>query len=340
MGLVAAALGVGIIALASFDLFVTALTTRGGGPLSARISSWGWGGIRRLGRWRRLRRVLGFAGPLVALMTVLGWILMFWAGWTLIFSAAPERVVNSITGEPADLWARLYFSGYAFFTLGLGDYRPVGGPWQVLTAMSAGNGFLVISLSAAYLIPLVGASVFKRSIALQIETLGRSPEGILISAWDGSGLSGLGQQLASLSPGIIEAGQQQLAYPVLHHFQPLEAEAALPVQLARLGEALRLHDHGLAAQVRLPPSVTHQLGRAIGLYMEMLDRSQLEGEDGTPPVPDLALLRQAGLPVVSDAEFRCRLDREREHRRHLEAVVRHSGWSWKHVTGDPEVGGS
>ena len=222
---------------------------------------------------------------------------------------------------------------YAFFTLGLGDYRPVGGFWQVLTAVSAGNGFLVIGLSASYLIPLVAGSVLKRSIALQIETLGRSPDAILISAWDGSGLSGLSQQLASLSPLIIQAGQQQIAYPVLHHFQPLEAEAALPVQIARLSEVIQIHDHGLAAQVRLPPSITHQLRRAIGLYMEMLDRSQLEEAEGAPPGPDLAALRRAGLPVVSDAEFRCRLDREREERRHLEAVVRHSGWSWEHVVG-------
>lgn len=333
MANVTLALGVVLIAFASFDLFVTVLTTRGGGPLSARFSNWGWDGVRFLGRWRRLRRLLGYAGPLIAVLTVLGWIAMFWAGWTLIFTAAPEQVVSSDTGEPADDWARLYFSGYAFFTLGLGDYRPVGGLWQVLTTVSAGNGFLVIGLSASYLIPLVGGSVLKRSIALQIDTMGRSPEEILISAWDGSGLPGLSEQLASLSPMIIQAGQQQLAYPVLHHFQPLEAEAALPVQIVRLSEALRLHDHGLAVQVRLPPSVTLQLRRAIGLHIEMLDRSRLEKADGVPPPTNLAALRQAGLPVATDAEFRGRLDQEKDERRHLEAVVRHSGWDWEHVAG-------
>ena len=336
MAIIGAALGVMVIALTSFDLFVTVLTTRGGGPLSARVASWGWRGAGFVRARGRLRQLLGFAGPLIAVLTVLGWIALFWAGWMLIFSAAPEQVVRSSTREPADAWARLYFTGYAFFTLGLGDYRPVGGIWQVLVALSAGNGFLVISLSAAYLIPLVAGSVLKRSIALQIQTLGRSPEAILISAWDGTGFPGLSQQLASLSPMLIQAGQQQLAYPVLRHFQPLEGRAALPVQIARLQEALQLHDQGLAEHARLAPSITRQLRKTLGLYMEMFDRSQLRAEDGDPPMPNLAALRLAGLPVVSDAEFGRRLDAEREERRHVSAVVRHGGWSWDHVVGDPE----
>ena len=333
MNMFSAVVGALMVGLATFDLFVTVLTTRGGGPISKRLSTWSWRAMLRLRRAGRLQPLLGFSGPVIAVLTVVGWIAMFWAGWTLIFSAAPGQIVRSTTGEPADLWARLYFTGYTLFTLGLGDYRPEGSLFQVLTALTVGNGFIVISLSASYLIPLLSAATAKNSAALQIHSLGSSPGAILIGTWDGKSFPGLSQQLVALSSMVIQAGQQHLAYPVLHHFQPLEAKAALPVQTARLSEALLLLEHGVAPQARLPRAITRPLREAVGLFVEVLERSQIEAANEIPSQPDLQLLRRAGVPVVSEKEFREAVDEQREERKKMAGLATSSGWEWAQVSG-------
>lgn len=327
-----AILGAASIALALFDLFVTVLTTQGGGPVSSRLGAVSWRAFLRVHRRNNARWALAYAGSLIAILTVLGWILMFWTGWFLIFSSQTENLVRATTGEPADLWARLYFSGYTLFTLGLGDYRPEGEVWQGLTTLVAGNGFIVITLAASYLIPVVSAATSKRSLALYLDSLGTSPSQILISMWDGRGFSSLSQHLMTLSPMIIQAGQQHLAYPVLHYFQSTESKAALPVQIARFGEVLDLLEHGVQPKVRLPGGITAPARHAILAFTRVLERAHLPIPDEAPPPADLEPLSSVGIPVVTDPEYREAVAQWQEEQRRRLAAVRYSGWSWKDVT--------
>lgn len=325
-------LGSALIALALVDLFVTVLTTRGGGPVSSPLGAAFWRMVLRIHRGQNSPGALAYAGPLIAILIVVSWILMFWTGWLLIFSAGAENLVQATTGEPADLWARLYFSGYTLFTLGLGDYQPKGALWQILTTVAVGNGFLVISLAASYLIPLVSAATFKRSVALYINTLGTSPSEILTAMWDGRGFSSLSQHLVALTPTILQAGQQHLAYPVLHYFQGTQLPAALPVQIAKLGEALDLLEHGLAPQARLRQGITGPAREAILAFTKVLEHVHLPVSEEVPPPSDLEPLRQAGIPVVTDTEYRDAVVARQEEQRTRLAVVRYSGRSWKDVT--------
>lgn len=334
--IVLAALGVALIALAAVDVFVTVLTTRGGGPVSSRVTSAIWRAVLALRAWPNFHRILSYAGAFTAILTVASWILLFWAGWLLIFAAGPESVVRATTGEAAGLWARVYYSGYTLFTLGLGDYRPEGAPWQVLTALAVGNGFMVISLSGSYLIPLVSAATTKRSIALQIRMLGASPSDILTSSWDGQGFSGLSQHLIALFPMIVQAGQQHLAYPVLHYFQSADADVALPVQIARLREALDLLEHGVAPQSRLPGTTTRPLRGAVELFGKIVQQPRAERDRDSGSEPDLELLRRAGIPIADEAEYRHALAQRRDERQTMLALVEYSGWSWEDVAGKNE----
>jgi hypothetical protein len=138
--------GLLILAIAFTDLFITVLTARGAGPVTGRMTAWIWQGLLALHSRKRTHLFLGIAGPLIAVLTVIGWIVLFWAGWFLIFTAGAMPVVKDGSGEPADSLTVLYFVGYTFFTLGLGDYRPEGGGWRLLTTIIAGNGFLTLSL--------------------------------------------------------------------------------------------------------------------------------------------------------------------------------------------------
>lgn len=331
MEIILAVLGTALIVLALVDLFVTVLTTRGGGPVSSRLGEGSWRVLLRIHRRHNSQWTLAYAGPLIAILTVLGWVLMFWTGWLLIFSAGTVNLVQASTGVPADLWARLYFAGYTLFTLGLGDYRPEGAAWQVLTVLAVGNGFMVISLSASYLIPLVSAATTKRSTALYINGLGSSPSQILVTMWDGRGFSSLSQHLVTLTPAIIQAGQQHLAYPVLHYYQGMEPRAALPVQIARLGEVLDLLEHGIDPGVRLPEGITRPTGQAIADFIQVLQLSRLPLPPEAPSATGLASLRRAGIPVVAEEEYQEVIARRREERRKTLGVVQYGGWSWTEV---------
>lgn len=333
MSLALTVAGLVVLALAFIDIFVTVLTTRGAGPLTAPITARIWEGLLSLHRRGRPHAFLGIAGPLIAVLSVIGWILLVWLGKFLVFAAGEAPVVKDGTGVPADLLTVFYFVGYTLFTLGLGDYRPEGGVWQILTTVVAGNGFLILSLSASYLIPLVSAAARMRSTALQVRTLGGSPAGMIVAAWDGSGFAGLEARFAALIGPVIHTGQQHLAYPVLHHFQSSEPRAALSVQLVRLDEMISILRHGVAPAARPPAPVLDALARAIGFHLEVLQRSQVEENRPPPPPPSLEAVTRAGIPVVTQAEFERAMTAQQARRRALREVLSHGGWGWAQVTG-------
>lgn len=66
---------------------------------------------------------LRVAGPLVTLAVLGTWIVVLWAGWTLIFSAHVDTVTSAMTGRPVGGLQRAYFAGFSLFTLGTGDVR-------------------------------------------------------------------------------------------------------------------------------------------------------------------------------------------------------------------------
>ena len=190
-------LGALIVLLTLYDMFNTTISLGGGGPLSAKMI---------LGLWQRLPwgpgPLRGSAGGILSLCTILMWVVLLWVGWTLVFLPVADAVVRTSNGEPADFIARIYFTGFTLFTLGLGDYRPDGAVWQILTALCVGTGFLSVTMSATYLVPMLSAAAQKRAIASVIASLGDTPEEIVINGWRDGNLLSLGTRLASLSSQI------------------------------------------------------------------------------------------------------------------------------------------
>lgn len=329
-----AALGVALLALTCIDMFKTVLTLRGAGPVTARTSSWVWAGLLATHRRFGAKRLLSYGGPAIALATVLGWLLLQWAGWTLVFSTGSSAVVASQTGEPADLWARIYYVGYTLSTLGLGDYTPQGALWQALTPICAASGFMTFSLSATYLIPVVSAAAKKRETALYISSLGERPGDILLNGWNGQDFSALEQNLSTLGPMIIEIAEQHLAYPILHYFRSTDEQAALALRVAALDEALHLLWLGVAPGLRPHRAVVAPLGRAIEAHLRYMNGAYIRPADRPPPAPGLAALRAEGVPVLDDGAFLKALAERQDRRRLTLALVENAGWSWRAVQDD------
>ena len=321
-------LGALIVLLTLYDMFNTTISLGGGGPLSGKMI---------LSIWQRLPwgpgPVRGAAGGILTLCTILMWMALLWFGWTLVFMPVADAVVRTSNGEPADFIARIYFTGFTLFTLGLGDYRPDGSLWQILTALCVGTGFLSVTMSATYLVPMLSAAAQKRAVASAIDSMGDTPEDIVVNGWRGGNLLSLGTRLASLSSQIGGAAASHLSYPILHTFNTAEAGRAMPAQIVKLNEALLLVEHGVSPESRPAALDILVARRSLIDFFEHAGQSGSNKADDVPLAPDLARLSDAGIPTVSPGDFESAISQQRDMRRRAYGMLQKSGWSARDALG-------
>jgi hypothetical protein len=167
--------GLALIGVATTDALTTTVSLgSGAGPVTRVVSRSVWAVARAA--WPHRHGALRRAGVAVLLCSILGWIVLVWAGWSLVFSAAEAAVVDAVTGAPASVEQRIYFAGYTLLTLGNGDFRPDGPLWRMATVLAAGNGFGLVTLSISYLVPVVSAATEKRQLAAHLHALTRLRE--------------------------------------------------------------------------------------------------------------------------------------------------------------------
>ena len=242
-------LGIGILLVTIYDVLWTTLRLTSGGPITSWVTDALWKLSTRLTRSHKALATLGF---FIVLLTVALWVLLVWTGWTLVMGMSPRAVLESATGRPADLWSRIYFAGSTIITMNISEYRPGSAGWQIVSTIAAANGFSLVSLIITYLLPIVGAELERRRLAVYITSLGRTPHEILLRAWDGSDFGKLPDHLIALTLPMMEVGQSHLAYPVLHCVHSRTRETALAPSVAVLDEAITLFA-GVCPEQRPPP---------------------------------------------------------------------------------------
>lgn len=322
------ALGSILVALAFVDAAVTTLSAgNGGGPLTSRLARLTWKALRAASRSRGPSRLLSFAGAAVLLVTVLTWVALLWAGWALIFASSDAAVVDSTTSAPASIAARIYYAGFVVFTLGVGDFVPGSGAWQIATAAASFLGLFLVTLSITYLVSVVSAAVTRRQLARSVHLSGETGAEIVLTHWNGEQVSSQFDSLAqTLTTQILQTTQQHLAYPVLHHFHATADSSSAPRALAALDDALLLLSEGLAAHVRPSSDTLSRLRKAIEHYTATVHSGGHRPQD--PPLPGLTPLRTAGVPVLTDAQFAEAAAGHAQRRQHLDALVRADAWTW------------
>jgi Ion channel len=324
-------LGAVLVLAVNFDVLWTTLRMAGAGPLTSWVTNLLW---RLALKATPSHRALSATGFLIVLLTVGLWIGLVWLGWILVLGIDPGAVVDSRSGQPADLWARVYYAGFTLITLGNGDYVPNGRVWQVLSPVAAANGFFLVTLVITYLVPLMSAALQRRQLAVHIATLGKTPQEFLLRAWDGRSFGRLADHLIGLTFPIMGLGEGHLAYPVLHCFHSSERESAMAPNIVVLDEVLTLIE-GIAPEQQPDRVAIYPLRGAIDLLLATLADAHLEPEKHPPPLPDLRTLRAAGIPTVDDETFRCSLEAATDRRRLLFGLVEKEGWHWDDVVGRP-----
>jgi len=324
-------LGSVLLLLAAWDVFITTLTLRGGGPVVRRVTRLAWSGLLALHRRGVRPGLLGFGGGLAVSLSLILWVILLAAGWGMVFAGLPGAVIDGSTGAPADLLSRLYFAGFNLFTLGVGDYRPSGPLAQALTVAASASGLLAITLTITYLGPVVSGGVSRRALAGEISLLGQTPDEI-IKAARAQGADRFASRLQGLAPAILEMAEKHLAYPVLDYFHSPDPRLALPLRLAGLYEALLALSCGRDDHAKVVRDYQAVL-EAIEIYVRRLGPYAADGNDAPePPAPDLGGLAVDHEKVVTVQTAAATT------RRRLRSMVERDGWAWGDVSGDPPDG--
>lgn len=229
--------GIFILLIVIYDFFFTTLSGSGAGFIANNISILSDRVIQFLVRATG-RSAYNFHGLFVNLMVLSVWIILVWLGLFLLYSSNPEMITNS-DGKIANNWERLYFTGYTLSTLGMGNFKPTSGFFEIVTSCFSFFGFIFFTSSMTFFISVSSAVVNKRTLAKSIFNLGKSPQEIArkFIALDTSYSY---QQLLILQEMIDKHAVNHHSYPVVHFYTQVKAKDSFSLNLARLDEALSI----------------------------------------------------------------------------------------------------
>lgn len=322
-------LGVGatLLAVAVVDILWTTIWVEGGaGPFTSRSMSYTWRFLRRVAS--RNSRLLTLSGPIILMLTLTTWILLLWIGWTFMFASVDGTIFDTVDGRPVSWSDYFYFTGYTVFTLGIGDFVPRGGLWQIATVVASASGLLFVTLAVTYVLSVLGAVTQKRAFAGGVSGLGTSSVEILEHSWDGNSFRGLELSLSSVGDQLDTLTSNHKAYPVLHYFYTAQPEQAPTTSVAVLDDALTLLTAGVAEEAQPSELILAETRASVGRYLETLSTAYVEPADRTPPPPEIADLREISIPTVSDEQFRTSVSNLDKRRRILLGLVESDEREW------------
>lgn len=320
-------LGAVVLVVTVVDLLWTTLWVDGGsGPLSSRLATVTWRGIRRMGGEHS--RALSLAGPVILVVTLATWVGLLWGGWTLVFAGSDTALRPAREGVPVTWASRIYFVGYTMFTMGNGDFYPPAGVWQLAASLTTASGMLLVTLAVSYVLSVLGSVSNKRSFASSVTGIGTNCQAVVRTAWNGEDFESLDLPLDSLSSQLETLADQHKSYPILHYYHSEQPKHAAAVGVAVLDESLTVLRFGVPPADR-PDDVLVESARAASeTYLETLNRAFIRPAADAPPPPDLGPLRGDGIPTVSDDEFADAVADLAERRRKLRGVVNADAWDW------------
>lgn len=327
--------GVVLLGVVVVDILWTTLWTDGGaGPLSSRLTAGTWHGLRRAAG--ESSRLLDVAGPIVLVVTLAAWMGLLVAGWTLVF-AGGEALVDTRTHGPVGWVDRVYVVSYVVFTLGIGDFVPTHGDWQLVTALATASGMLFVTMGVTYVLSVIGATVEKRSFASDVIGLGDRSEEFVRAGWNGEDFHDLDLRLDTLASELGHLAKQHKAYPILHYYHSRKDNNASAAAVAILDESLTVLDHGVPEERRPNGAVLMAARSSVSDYLKTLESAYIRPAETAPPPPDIEALRRANVPTVTDAEFDRALESLDDRRRELRGLTDADARDWPSESEDRDV---
>jgi hypothetical protein len=226
MELLIQAFGVGLIILALFDIYLSVLFPRfGSSVLSFFLAKQIWSIFRTIVHVfpRQRDRLLMHSGAVVIITVIVVWILLLISGFALIIWVdLGWGVQDSQDQTPTDFWTALYFSGYVFTTLGIGDLVPESDSYRMLVLWESALGFAMFTLTITYILAIYAALSQRNAFGLSLHHRSddtASAVELLIRLLPDDNINNAQQDIASIADNVILLLEGQHSYPVLIYFR-------------------------------------------------------------------------------------------------------------------------
>lgn len=325
MSVVTLVVGVLLLAVLVADVFQTVFVPRGAaGPVTRRVYRRVWDLTHRVTvRSERRRHWLSQVGPLLLPLTIVLWALELVLGFALVYFALADRFVMPDGGGGLDrLSTALYVSAYAATTLGVGDVYAGDALTRLLIVTEAGLGFALFTVAVTYLLSIYNGLQRSTALAAEISSYLGGDEWRTTGAQTPIAVFVTSDELVRWLPGVVgrlaETTQAQEQYSLLSYFHVPDDHRALPVALGRLLEVLtvcrtvldpeRCPALSSSQTVRFASrtAVHHVVMRAGVVAGQAVDADDLRDDRDEAYAHARSELRDAGVPVRSDADARAR----------------------------------
>lgn len=325
MNIIFLIIGVTIVNFIVIDMIWTSLwVDKGAGILTRNLSNITWNILVRLNT--KKSGILNASGPIILMITLFSWVLILWIGWAFVFASGSKDIVNSITGNPMETIDIIYYSGYVLFTLGNGDFVPITGLMKILSTFSTGVGMLLLTIGASYIISIVGAVVKKRAFAINVSSVGKSPQDIIVNSWNGKNFQHMDSFLISLSSELSTLTYQHKAYPLLYYYHTDDFNKALSVAIVKLDEVLTILEHAVEYEKQPNSLLFIGMRSSIDNYLNILNKMYIKSSDTPLSIPDLRILREKNIPVKSIDDFNKEIKKIESRRKNLRGLLNYDNW--------------
>ncbi|MFP4293167.1 MAG: ion channel [Cyclobacteriaceae bacterium] len=326
-------LGALIVSLALYDFAKTTFLPSGQGPVTAIINHQIFSGLFYLAGKDGRKPILRYAGMWIILGIFSYWIFSLWLGMALIFCSDAYSVVNSQNMMPADVYEKIYYTGFTLSTLGVGDFVAGRDIWRLLTAFTAFLGLFIITLSITYLVPVISDAGQKQVLGRFLMSLGGTPEQIVLNSYTGKDFTGISSQLSGLSSMIFTYTQNLLTYPVLHHIHNHDPRENIILRMAALDEAVNIFLFHIPEDKRPEFQSLYILRNALTSYLHITTYLKIETDSPLPPKLKM-IEEETGLRLInkSEKEMKEIYQRLSNRRKLWYANLLSDGWQWNDMT--------
>ena len=265
--------GIALLALLLGDVFFTVLHPQAhGGPVNRFLTRTTWHGFTLVGRIVKgaaRDRLLSMGAPVLSAAVLMAWGGLLVTGFALIYASDPAALTHTQWVSTIGWAEAFYFSGIAATTLGMGDVLVEPGWFRALAVLEAFLGFMLISVSAAYILAIYSAQGNASSFALAVwGAIGDDrDEGVRRFLDD---LDAADLWAGSTARSLVQITSDHAQYPILHYFRPPDHRQAMVPQVGTLLEIFRRLETRPGWQKGHPSLV--MLYHATGRYLEEVSR--------------------------------------------------------------------
>ncbi|MBX0331846.1 potassium channel family protein [Pontibacter sp. HSC-14F20] len=326
--------GIAIILFVMRDLITTTLSFEGGGRLTNFVSETIWHLCLKLAGYDGKKKMLERVGHMLLVLIILSWVAGMWLGSFLLLLSDPASILNSNTDQIATAWEKLYFAGYTLSTMGNGDYKPGSYVWDIVANLLAFSGLAFITISITYIMPVLSAVILQVKLSVFLNSLGNSPQQVLLNSWNGENFDRLLKHDADLADMITQHSQNHKAYPIIHYFHSVEQRQSVILNLTIFDEAINFLKFGVQDEARPSDADLLTIRGAQDYYLYVLERHHKNEEQEPYSFPEINwdALIEAGIPLKTDRlnEFNS-TETYKKRRETLTYLLYQDGWQWKAI---------